>query len=1083
MIILIAGLILTSVVLVSFSFAGSGEKEKPKSSKRKSLPKASLLQKIDSLEDKVKDLRNQRHQLQSNQKDRDRLKRENLSLKEEIDKIKSENKKFRQKVERNQKWLKNQEAMIKKEQKPKINLEEKIKEKDKRLEEEFSKKVKAQKKLDQAEKRNNELQEKIKKNDQKIKELNMDLDSEKQKLKNKAELAQKHANRVAKMREEQKQSGWVSKDEHAELKGKYDELLEKLDLKEKEINLKDEKIVSLDKERIKLLHQLREEGAAEDESEIRNLNIKKEGGEKTETQNAKSEKDKEESKEEKVKEETAEKKEEKEKKEETVDTETEKDIEAAKDAEKKGEESKEKKGQEEKDKSEIQNTKYEKGEKSEIRNAKSEKEKEKQKKEEQEKPQRKYQLDKIRNIGIMAHIDAGKTTLTERILFYTGRSHKIGEVHDGAAVMDWMKQEQERGITITSAATTCNWRKERINIIDTPGHVDFTAEVERSLRVLDGAVSVFCAVGGVEPQAEKVWHLSEKFKVPKLAFINKMDRMGANFSNVISQMKKQLGAKPILLQIPIGKEDSFKGEIDLIKMRACYYQDELKKENFEVKDIPDELKKEAKEARMHLLEDVASDNNKLMDKYLKSPDSIEESELKQAIRESVLACRLVPVFCGTALKNKGVQALLDGIVDYLPSPANLPPVEGVLPGDKEARAERKISDDEPFAALAFKVQTDKHIGKLVYIRVYSGVLKQGTYIYNVTKSKKERVSRILQMHANQREARQAVFTGDIAALVGLGDTLTGDTLTNLEDPIILESIEFSEPVVSISVKPQSRSDQDKLSKALAKFSNEDPTFKASSNRETSETILSGMGELHLDIIVNRLKEEFGVEVEVGEPKVAYRETISSETKQEYKHVKQSGGRGQYAHVVLGLSPNEKGKGFDFTNSIKGGAIPAGFIPAVEKGIVEALSEGVYAGYPVIDVKVNLADGSFHEVDSSEMAFKIAARQCFKKAFMNCKPSLLEPIMDLEVITPEEYVSNIVSYISSKRGNVLGIEPKGKQKMVQSEVPLSEMFGYVTDLRSLTNGRSNCSMQLKKYAPVPEKIARKIIEEKNNQKEK
>jgi elongation factor G len=855
--------------------------------------------------------------------------------------------------------------------------------------------------------------------------------------------------------------------------------LEKLDLKEKEINLKEEKIVNLDKERIRLLHQLRGEEGAENETEIPNVKSEKdkEGPEKQRDKEVEREKSKE-ARTERTKDEgpfdfaQGKREDEEADGEEAATTETQKNTETLK--------------EDKEEKSEIRNTKSE----TEIEKPKekeaekrSDKSKEKQKKEEEEKPQRKYQLDKIRNIGIMAHIDAGKTTLTERILFYTGRSHKMGEVHDGAAVMDWMKQEQERGITITSAATTCNWHKERINIIDTPGHVDFTAEVERSLRVLDGAVSVFCAVGGVEPQAEKVWHLSEKFKVPKLAFINKMDRMGANFSNVVSQMKKQLGAKPILLQIPIGKEDNFKGEIDLIKMKAYYYQDELKKENFEVKDIPDALKKEAKEARMHLLEDVASDNNKLMDKYLKSPDSIEEPELKQAIRESVLACRLVPVFCGTALKNKGVQALLDGIVDYLPSPANLPPVEGVLPDDKEARAERKISDDEPFAALAFKVQTDKHIGKLVYIRVYSGVLKQGTYIYNVTKSKKERVSRILQMHANQREARQAVFTGDIAAVVGLGDTLTGDTLTNLEDPIILESIEFSEPVVSISVKPQSRSDQDKLSKALAKLSNEDPTFKASSNRETSETILSGMGELHLDIIVNRLKEEFGVEVEVGEPKVAYRETISSETKQEYKHVKQSGGRGQYAHVVLGLSPNEKGKGFDFTNSIKGGAIPAGFIPAVEKGIVEALSEGVYAGYPVIDVKVNLADGSFHEVDSSEMAFKIAARQCFKKAFMNCKPSLLEPIMDLEVITPEEYVSNIVSYISSKRGNVLGIEPKGKQKMVQSEVPLSEMFGYVTDVRSLTNGRSNCSMQLKKYAPVPEKIARKIIEEKNNQKEK
>ncbi|MCF7887598.1 MAG: elongation factor G [Candidatus Omnitrophica bacterium] len=830
---------------------------------------------------------------------------------------------------------------------------------------------------------------------------------------------------------------------------------EKLELKEKELSLKQEKIVNLDKERIKLLYRLRGEEGGEDKSEIRNS---KSGKDREKPKEEVEEKDKENEEEEKVAKEKEALEEE-----EAATTETQKDKETPKEF---GE------------KSEIRNTKFEKEEETKK---KSDKSKEKQKKEDEEKPQRKYQLDSIRNIGIMAHIDAGKTTLTERMLFYTGRSHKIGETHDGASVMDWMKQEQERGITITSAATTCNWEKKRINVIDTPGHVDFTAEVERSLRVLDGAVSVFCAVGGVEPQAEKVWFLSEKFKVPKLAFINKMDRMGADFYAVINQIKAQLGANPILMQIPIGKEDQFQGVIDLIKMKAYYYQDELKKDNFQIKDIPKELEKEAKQARMNLLEEVASISSQLMEKYLKSPESIEETELKQAICESTIACKFVPVFCGTALKNKGIQPLLDGVVDYLPSPIDLPEVEGSLPDDQEKKVTRKISDSESFSALAFKVQTDKHIGKLVYIRVYSGVLKKGTYIYNVTKAKKERVSRILQMHANQREARQAVFTGDIAAVVGLGDTLTGDTLTNLEDPIILESIEFSEPVVSISVKPKSRSDQDKLSKALAKLSNEDPTFKAATNRETSETILSGMGELHLDIIVGRLKEEFGVEVEVGEPKVAYRETISASTKQEYKHVKQSGGRGQYAHVIFDLSPNEKGKGFSFTNSIKGGAIPAGFIPAVEKGVVEALSEGVYAGYPVIDVKVNLADGSFHEVDSSEMAFKIAARQCFKKAFMNCKPSLLEPIMDLEVITPEDYVSNVVSYISSKRGNVLGIDPKGKQKMIQSEVPLSEMFGYVTDLRSLTNGRANCSMQLKKYALVPERIAQKVIEAKKERR--
>ncbi|MCF7894908.1 MAG: elongation factor G [Candidatus Omnitrophica bacterium] len=895
------------------------------------------------------------------------------------------------------------------------------------------------------------------------------------------------------MKEEQKQSGWISKDEHSELKEKYDELREKLELKEKELSLKQEKIVNLDKERIKLLHRLRgEEGEGEKTEKVeegtekqRDKEVEREKSKEARTEKKKDEgREDEEADGEEAEEEKKEKKEEEGKKEDKEEEpkeekEVETDKEQAVDTKSKHGEGTEKK--EDQPKEEAKEEK-EKEEKSEIRNAKSEKEKAKQKKEDEEKPQRKYQLESIRNIGIMAHIDAGKTTLTERVLFYTGRSHRIGETHDGASVMDWMKQEQERGITITSAATTCNWRQKRINVIDTPGHVDFTAEVERSLRVLDGAVSVFCAVGGVEPQAEKVWFLSEKFKVPKLAFINKMDRMGADFYSVVSQMKKQLGAKPILMQIPIGKEDNFEGVIDLIQMKAYYYQDELSKENFAIKDIPSDLKNQAKEVKMHLLEEIASENNQLMEKYLKSPDSIEEAELKQVIRTSVLACRLVPVFCGTALKNKGVQSLLDGVVDYLPSPANLPPVEGVSPEDGETVIKRKITDSEPFSALAFKVQTDKHIGKLVYIRVYSGVLKQGTYIYNATRGKKERVSRILQMHANQREARQAVFTGDIAAVVGLGDTLTGDTLTNLEDPIILESIEFSEPVVSISVKPKSRSDQDKLSKALAKLSNEDPTFKAATNRETSETILSGMGELHLDIIAGRLKEEFGVEVEVGEPKVAYRETISAATKQEYKHVKQSGGRGQYAHVILDLSPNEKGRGFDFTNSIKGGAIPSGFIPAVEKGVIEALGEGVYAGYPIIDIKVNLADGSFHEVDSSEMAFKIAARQCFKKAFMNCKPSLLEPIMDLEVITPEDYVSNVVSYISSKRGNVLGIDPKGKQKMIQSEVPLSEMFGYVTDLRSLTNGRANCSMQLKKYAPVPERIAQKVIEAKKEEKE-
>jgi len=698
-------------------------------------------------------------------------------------------------------------------------------------------------------------------------------------------------------------------------------------------------------------------------------------------------------------------------------------------------------------------------------------------------PVRKNDLAKLRNIGIMAHIDAGKTTLTERILFYTGRSHKIGEVHDGAAQMDWMKQEQERGITITSAATTCTWEDYRISIIDTPGHVDFTAEVERSLRVLDGTIAVFCAVGGVEPQSETVWRQSDKYEVPKIAFVNKMDRMGADFFAVLESIEKELGANTVALQIPIGAEENFKGVIDLITMKAYTYEDDTLGKDFKVEEISQEYKDVCDKYRHTLLEKVSAEDSALTEKYLKDEKQITEDELKKAIRRGTIARKIVPVLCGSAFKNKGVQSLLDAVTFYLPSPLDIPPIQGHDASDLESKLQRKPSDQEPFSALAFKVQADQHIGKLVYIRVYSGFLKAGTYIYNATKDKKERVGRIVQMHANQRENLDAVFTGDIAAVVGLSSTLTGDTLTPPESPIILESIEFSEPVISISIKPESRSEQDKLSKGLAKLSEEDPTFKAHIDGETSETILSGMGELHLEIIVDRLKEEFKVDAVVGQPKVAYKEAILDKVTEEYKHVKQSGGRGQYGHVVIEVSPNTAGEGFEFEDAIVGGKIPRNYIPAVEKGIIEAMGRGVYAGYPVVDVKVKLIDGSYHEVDSSELAFKLTARSCFKNAFLKCDPVLLEPCMELEINTPDEYASNLVGYVCSKRGKILGMEAKGTQKTIMAEAPLSEMFGYATNMRSLSSGRANCSMHFKKYTQVPKEIAKRIIEEKEGAQKK
>jgi elongation factor G len=648
--------------------------------------------------------------------------------------------------------------------------------------------------------------------------------------------------------------------------------------------------------------------------------------------------------------------------------------------------------------------------------------------------------------------------------------------------MDWMKQEQERGITITAAATTCFWKEYRINLIDTPGHVDFTVEVERSLRVLDGAVAVFCAVGGVEPQSETVWHQSNKYNVPKLAFINKMDRTGADFFGALKGIEEQLGGNAIPLEIPCGQEDTFAGVVDLLEMKAYIYQEETQGKDYRIEEIPADLAEAAQAYRKVLLEKAAAFDEALTKKYLEAPDTITKEELIQAIRKGTVSNRAVPVLCGAAFKNKGVQKLLDAVTMFLPSPLDVTAVKGHLPDDANQNLERKPDYKEAFSGLAFKVQADPHMGKLVYVRVYSGVLSTGTYVLNSTKNKKERVGRIVQMHANLRENVEYAFAGDIVACVGLDHTVTGDTLCDPDNPILLEAIQFPTPVVSLSISPKSRSDQDKLGKALARLTEEDPTFIVSSDEETKETLLTGMGELHLEIIVDRLKTEFGVEAVVGQPKVAFRETILQKAEAEGKYIRQTGGRGQYGHVVIEVSPNEAGKGFEFINSIKGGAIPQSFIPAVEKGIIEAMGKGVYAGFPVVDVKVELLDGSYHEVDSSEMAFKIAGSMAFKEAFLKSQPVLLEPSMSLEVATPEEFVNGAVSYICSRRGKILNIDVKGKQKIVSAEAPLSEMFGYATGFRSLSSGRANATMEFDKYVQVPQEIAKEICEAKKKKQE-
>ncbi|AGB18107.1 elongation factor G [Thermoanaerobacterium thermosaccharolyticum] len=687
---------------------------------------------------------------------------------------------------------------------------------------------------------------------------------------------------------------------------------------------------------------------------------------------------------------------------------------------------------------------------------------------------RDYSLDKVRNIGIMAHIDAGKTTTTERILFYTGKVHKIGEVHEGNATMDWMEQEQERGITITSAATTCYWKDHKINIIDTPGHVDFTVEVERSLRVLDGAVAVFCAKGGVEPQSETVWRQADKYKVPRLAYVNKMDIMGADFFNVIKMMKERLNANPVAIQLPIGKEDTFVGIIDLIKMDAIIYEDDLGTISEEV-EIPDDLKDLAQEYREKLLEAVSEQDEALMEKYLEG-EEITEEEIHAALRKGTINNELVCVTCGSSYKNKGVQPMLDAVVRYLPSPIDIPAVKGMkLNSDEEI--ERKADDNEPFSALAFKIMADPYVGKLAFFRVYSGTLEAGSYVLNSTKGKKERIGRILQMHANHRKEIDKVYTGDIAAAVGLKDTTTGDTLCDENQPILLESMEFPEPVIRVAIEPKTKAAQDKMAVALQKLAEEDPTFKTYTDQETGQTIIAGMGELHLEIIVDRMRREFNVECNVGKPQVAYKETITKPVRIEGKFIRQSGGRGQYGHVWLEMEPLERGQGYQFENKIVGGVIPKEYIPAVDAGVQEAMENGILGGYEVVDVKVSLVDGSYHEVDSSDMAFKIAGSMAFKEGMKKGGAVLLEPIMEVEVVVPEEYMGDVMGDINSRRGRIEGMMDRAGAKVIRGMVPLAEMFGYATDLRSKTQGRGTYTMQFSHYEEVPKNIADQILEKK------
>ncbi len=697
---------------------------------------------------------------------------------------------------------------------------------------------------------------------------------------------------------------------------------------------------------------------------------------------------------------------------------------------------------------------------------------------------RNHPLSRYRNVGVMAHIDAGKTTTTERVLLYTGRTHKIGEVHDGGATMDWMEQEQERGITITSAATTCMWKgmdgqfeEHRINIIDTPGHVDFTIEVERSLKVLDGALALFCAVGGVEPQSETVWRQANKYNVPRIGFVNKMDRAGADFLRVCEQIRTRLGGNPVPMQIAIGAEEDFKGVVDLITMKAIFWNEEDQGATYETTDVPADLLDLAEEKREEMVEAAAEANDVLMEKYLEEGE-LTHDEIKEGIRHRAIKSEIIPMFCGSAFKNKGVQAALDAIIMYMPSPVEVDPIEGILDDKDETRAPRPASDDEPFAALAFKIATDPFVGTLTFFRVYSGVLKAGDFVYNSSKGKKERIGRMVQMHSNERDEIKEVRAGDIAAAIGLKDVTTGDTLCDLKEKIVLERMEFPEPVIALAVEPKTKADQEKMGIALGKLAAEDPSFRVSSDEESGQTIIAGMGELHLDIIVDRMKREFDVECDVGAPQVSYREAITTMVEHQHKFAKQSGGRGQYGHVHLRIEPQEPGAGYEFVDEIKGGVIPKEYIPAVNKGIQEQMENGVLAGFPLVDIKVTVYDGSYHDVDSNEMAFKIAASKCLSEGVKMANPQLLEPMMAVEIMTPEEYMGDVMGDLNRRRGLVGAMEDLPNGKQLKADVPLAEMFGYANDLRSATQGRASYSMEFSKYTAAPKNVADAVIEKLN-----
>ncbi len=974
---------------------------------------------------------------------------------------------FDKEVQKHKEWVEHINKEYEKLKNRNFELQEKLTAKEKELEKEFSLNVRLKSELEEANRRIEELERSKQEAEEHIIALNKKIDEYSSRV-------SEQAKTVNELRQKLTQSSWVAKSDYDTLKEEYKSLEHEVEVRTKQILSRDEEIKRLKEEveklRLKIAHIHAGEDVEEGVSEV--SQDEKEGGDYVqEPLQVGGEVVAEENTGGGAGEEPASE-----------------DVTSAV-AETEGVISKEEEGTETVTE-ETSSLQDEEGEKVVLEQSEPIEEKtvEGEKSDEEEKeeaegveakvpPEVSVDLSKVRNIGIVAHIDAGKTTVTERILFYTGKSHKIGEVHEGKAQMDWMKQEQERGITITAAATTCFWGDNRINIIDTPGHVDFTAEVERSLRVLDGAIVVFCGVAGVEAQSETVWRQSDKYGVPKIAFVNKLDRTGADFYRVLEEINNVLGVNAVAVEIPLGQESEFRGVIDLIEMKAYVYDDTTAGKNFTVEEIPREYKDKAGEYHHLLKEKVAGIDEELMAKYLKDENSITEDEIRSAIRRGTIANKIVPVLCGSALKNKGIQKLLDAVNLYLPSPVDLPPVEGRDPKDPEKVVTISPSAHEPFTALAFKVQADPHVGKLVYFRVYSGYLEAGSYVLNVNKNKKERVGRILQMHANQKENRKSIYAGDIGAAVGLVHTVTGDTLCDINRPVVLEAMEFPEPVVSISIKPKSRQDQDKLGKAVAKLAEEDPTFTVETDEETKEIILSGMGELHLEIIVDRLKNEFKVEADVGQPKVAYRETVLEAATGEYKHVKQTGGHGQYGHVILEVAPADEGEEFVFINKIKGGAIPQNFIPAVEKGIKDAMKKGVYAGYPVTGIKVTLLDGSYHEVDSSDLSFQLAARGGFKEAFLKAKPVLLEPYMSLEVVTPEEYVSGLVANICSRRGKILNIDEQKNQKVITAEVPLAEMFGYAQAFRSLSSGRATFSMEFARYEHVPPNIAEKIIEEK------